>query len=80
MTRFGDALYSLEELVAEIGTCYLQWHTGITEEFVQSVAYIEGWLKVLRGDKWFVFSAAREAEKAVAYILNLNEESKEEEE
>lgn len=72
MTKFGDELYSFEELVAEIGTCYLLWHTGIAEQFDQSVAYIQGWLSVLRNDKWFIFSASRDAQKAMGYILGLS--------
>ncbi len=73
MSEFGDAKYSLEELVAEIGTCYLQSHTGIVTEFDNSVAYMQGWLDVLKNDKRLVLAAAREAQKAVDYILNLTE-------
>ena len=67
--RDGEA-YSQEELVAEMGTCYLQSYAGITEEFEQSTAYIQGWLGVLKGDKRFLFQAAKAAQKAVDYILN----------
>ena len=67
--RDGEA-YSQEELVAEMGTCYLQSYAGITEEFEQSAAYIQGWLGVLKNDKRFLFQAAKAAQKAVDYILN----------
>ena len=72
-SKFGDETYSLEELVAEIGTCYLQSLTGITSEFVQSSAYIQGWLSKLKNDKRFIFIASNQAQKAIDFILNLKE-------
>jgi len=74
MAEFGDFNYSQEELVAEIGTCYLQSHAGITSEFQQSAAYLQGWLAQLKGDKKFIFQASRAAQKAVDYILNIKHE------
>lgn len=72
--EFGGELYSQEELVAEIGTCYLQSHTGIAEkEFKQSAGYIDGWLERLKSDKRFIFSAFSSAQKAVDYILNVKD-------
>jgi len=73
MAEFGDDNYSLEELVAEIGTCYLQSVAGITSEFQQSAAYLQGWLAKLKGDKKFIFQAARASQKAVDYILNIKD-------
>ena len=68
--KFGSETYSLEELVAEIGTCYLQSHTGITSQFEQSSAYIQGWLQRLKNDKRFIFIASNQAQKAIDFILN----------
>lgn len=79
MSEFGGEEYSHEELVAEIGTCYLQSFVDIQSEFTQSTAYIHGWLQRLRNDKRFIFSAANQAQKAVDYILNIKEEVAEEE-
>ncbi len=76
MKELGGDAYSQEELVAEIGTCYLQSHTGITEVFDLSASYIQGWLTKLKGDKRFIFSAASAAQKAVDFILN-NKDAKE---
>ena len=73
MAEFGGEAYSQEELVAEIGTCYLQSVTGITGEFQQSAAYINGWLGKLKSDKRFIFQAAKAAQKAVDFILNRKE-------
>ena len=73
MAEFGDDNYSQEELVAEIGTCYLQSFTGITSQFQQSAAYINGWLGKLKNDKRFIFQAAKIAQQAVDFILAVKE-------
>ena len=77
MTEIGGEIYSQEELIAEMGTCYLQSFAGITSQFQQSAAYIKGWLGKLKGDKRFIFQAAKAAQKATDFILNIKE-SKEE--
>ena len=74
MAEFGDDNYSQEELVAEMGTCYLQSFAGITSEFQNSAAYLQGWLGKLKGDKKFIFVAARAAQKATDYILNVQDQ------
>jgi antirestriction protein ArdC len=71
--KFGTEPYSLEELVAEIGSCYLQSHSGLPIEAIKnSVAYIKGWLDVFKGDTRFVIRAASRAHQSVEYILNGN--------
>ena len=64
--------YSKEELVAELGTADLLHRLGIEtpESFVNSAAYIQNWLQVLKNDSRFVVLAASKAEKAVNYILD----------
>ena len=71
MAEFGGEVYSLEELIAEMGTCYLQSFAGITGQFQQSAAYIKGWLGKLKGDKRFIFQASKAAQKATDFILNI---------
>ena len=69
---FGSESYSMEELVAEIGACFLKSITGIaTDDFEHNAAYIQNWLRVLRGDPKFVIHASSRAQKAVDYILNV---------
>lgn len=71
MAEFTDDLYSLEELVAELGACYLASFSGILkEEISNSAAYIKGWLKKLRDDKKMIVHAASFAQKGVDFILN----------
>lgn len=72
--RFGNELYSKEELVAEIGSATILNYLGIDTQdtFQNNVAYIQSWLRVLRNDKRFIVSASSRAEKAVKMILNLD--------
>lgn len=70
--RFGDQGYAMEELVAEIGAAFLCADLGITPETREDhAAYISSWLKVLKGDKRAVFSAAGHAQRAVDYLHGL---------
>jgi antirestriction protein ArdC len=70
----------MEELIAEIGACYLNSVAGIIDkEFDNSVAYIKGWIDVLRNDKRMIVFASGQAQRAVEYILNLQTSVKSEE-
>jgi|TARA_R110002051_G_scaffold154675_4_gene226818 antirestriction protein ArdC len=60
--------YAFDELVAEIGACFLAVQLGVEPQFDQSAAYVEGWLEALKSDKEMIFKAAAEAQKAVDYI------------
>ena len=76
--KFGTEPYSLEELVAEIGSCYLKSYTGLSiEDMSNNVAYIDGWLSVLKGDKRFILKASSRSQQAVEYILNTKKGIKE---
>jgi len=68
LNRFGDEKYAMEELVAELGSAMLCGLLGIDGE-MQHPSYIANWLKVLRGDKYAVFTAATAAQKAVNFIM-----------
>ena len=70
--RFGDAGYAMEELVAEIGAAFLCADLGITPETRDDhAAYIQSWLKVLKGDKRAIFTAASHAQKAADFLHGL---------
>jgi antirestriction protein ArdC len=73
VSNFFTNSYCLEELTAEIGAAFLNYHTGILndETLTDSSAYIQGWLKKLRNDKRFIIEASGKAQKAVDYILSL---------
>jgi antirestriction protein ArdC len=77
---FGTPSYALEELIAEMGSAFLCRFSGILPaEISNTVAYLDNWLGVLKGDKRFIVSAAGLAQRAVDYLLNRQDnESKEE--
>ncbi|WP_051359646.1 ArdC family protein [Adhaeribacter aquaticus] len=78
---FGDAVYSKEELIAEIGANFLNAHTGIKDQvFDNSVSYIQGWLEALKNDKTMILTASSKAAAAARYILDLEEAAQEQEE
>ncbi len=73
---FGDEGYAKEELVAELGACFLAADLGfelVAQE--EHAAYIQLWLKVLRNDMRFIFSAAAHAQRAVEYVQPLRVEA-----
>lgn len=71
MAEFGSEMYSLEELVAEMGSAYLSSASGILDaQITKTAAYITGWLGKLKNDKRFIIQASGLAQKAVDFVLN----------
>ncbi|MGD9843922.1 MAG: ArdC family protein [Variibacter sp.] len=63
-----------EELVAELGACFLCADLDIVPELKprpDHASYLASWLDVLSNDKRFIFSAAAHAQRAVAYLHGL---------
>lgn len=63
-----------EELVAELGACFLSADLGIVPELeprADHASYLASWLEVLSNDKRFIFSAAAHAQRAVTYLHGL---------
>ena len=63
-----------EELVAELGACFLCADLGIVPELeprADHASYLASWLDVLSNDKRFIFSAAAHAQRAVTYLHEL---------
>ena len=76
---FGSHEYSQEELVAEMTSAYLCGRTNWNvPQLDQSAAYIQGWLKVLDGNKEILQKAASEAEKAYEFILGKEQQHEQE--
>jgi antirestriction protein ArdC len=68
---FGSAVYSREELVAELSAAFLCAEAGISNAVIHNqAAYVAGWLKKLRDDRRLIGHAAAQAQKAADYILN----------
>lgn len=71
-TQFGSEMYSIEELTAEIGCCYLKSHAGLQEPASKNnAAYIGEWLRKLKSDRKFILYASSQAERAVEFIMGV---------
>jgi antirestriction protein ArdC len=74
--KWGDAGYSREELVAELGSAFICADLALTPELREDHAsYISSWIKVLKNDKRAVFQAAAHAQRAVDYLHGLQQEA-----
>lgn len=64
---FGSEKYAKEELIAELGSVFLQAKLGTKlegEHFNNHSAYLKSWIKILKNDYNELFRAAVHAEKA----------------
>lgn len=63
--QWGDEGYAKEECVAELGSAYVGALLGLRPSHIEDHAsYIASWLKVLKDDKRFIFTAASHAQRA----------------
>ncbi|GGB11029.1 hypothetical protein GCM10011491_43720 [Brucella endophytica] len=63
-----------EELLVEIGSAMICADLGIVPELEprpDHASYVASWLTVLEGDKRAIFQAAAHAQRAVAYLHDL---------
>jgi antirestriction protein ArdC len=67
--QFGDERYAKEELRAELSSYFLAAETGIKFNSGNSATYLNSWIKALKEDKNEIFKAAKDAGKAVDYIM-----------
>jgi antirestriction protein ArdC len=67
--RWGDEGYAREELVAELGAAFLCADLGLElTPRPDHASYIESWLKVLKDDRRFIFTAAAYAQRAADFL------------
>lgn len=71
---FGDSFYAYEELIAEMGACYLCGEGGILyHNLKNSATYIKDWKtqvkNYLADDPKFFFKACADAQRGADYIL-----------
>ncbi len=67
--RFGEEAYAAEELIAELGAAFLCADLALAPEpRPDHAAYVASWLKVLRGDKRAIFTAAAKAQQAADWM------------
>ena len=70
ISGFGSVKYSKEELIAEMGAAFLAAKAGIEQTTLEnSAAYLQSWIKVLKGDPKLAIQAASQAQKAADHIL-----------
>lgn len=63
-----------EELIAELGSCFLCADLGIVPELEprpDHASYVHSWLRVLKDNKRAIFQAAAHAQRAVTYLHSL---------
>jgi antirestriction protein ArdC len=78
MAEFGSEPYSIEELTAEMGSCFLTSYCGIViDNLENNSAYIQNWMKVLKNDKRFIIYASGKAQQAVDFVLNFGNAERE---
>jgi len=63
--------YSKEELIAELGSCFLAAEFNLTPDYRNSAAYIQGWSQFINDNQNAIFSASTEASKAVEYLKEI---------
>jgi antirestriction protein ArdC len=69
-TRFGDAGYALEELVAELASAFIGATIGLPADHLEDhAAYIGGWLKALGDNPSAFLTAASKAQAAADWVL-----------
>lgn len=66
--RFGDAAYAFEELVAEIGSAFLNADLNLQGD-LQHESYLAHWLKILKEDKRAIVKAASLASQAHRFLV-----------
>ena len=71
--KFGSEKYSFEELVAELGSAFIMESLGFdtTKTQKNSMAYLKGWLKVLKSDVSFIVKASNQAQKSSDLFFNI---------
>lgn len=69
-TRFGEAQYAAEELVAELGSAYVCGILGLSNEPREDHSqYIANWISLLKSDPKAIITAGSKAQQAVDYLV-----------
>ena len=78
--KFGDGVYSKEELIAEMGAAMLCGIAGVDQAATipATAAYLAHWRDALKGDNKLIVQAAAAAQKAVDLIVGTTFDNQEE--
>ena len=70
-SKFGNAVYAMEELVAEISAAMMGAQLGFQPGHIEdSASYVQSWLTVLRDDKRAIVKAAAAAQRSADYLMS----------
>lgn len=69
-SKFGNAVYAFEELIAEMGSSFLCAHLGF-DTVPRNASYINSWIEVLKQDKKAIFRASGKAREACEYMFDI---------
>ena len=73
---FGSSDYGKEELIAEMAAAFLCGHAGIHPPLIENqAAYIDGWIKTIKGDRKLIIGAASAGQKAADWIRGERDQS-----
>ncbi len=78
---FGSESYAKEELVAELGSMFLQAELGVQmseEHFRNHVAYLQSWKKSIKSDPAYFIQAITPAKNATEFVLGVAKINQEE--
>ena len=74
---WGNPNYAKEELVAEIGSAFLCQLLGVEKQVRKDHAqYLNNWISIIQDDKKAMISAFSQAQKAVDFLQNLQDNRK----
>jgi antirestriction protein ArdC len=74
VSSFGNEAYSKEELCVELAAIIGGQRLGFcSDHFENHAAHIGSWLKVLKSDTRFLFTAAAHAQRIVDYLVAASE-------
>lgn len=76
-TKFGDAKYAKEEMVAELTAAMVGNALGFDKRILNNnAAYIDGWINAMRQEPKFIVSVMADVNKAAKMILEKVDEQK----
>ena len=77
---FGSDQYSVEELIAEMGSAFMCAHYGIENRIEQSASYMQSWARKLKDNRRMIITASSHAQKIMDYMIGVQSSPEEIEE
>lgn len=71
-SKYDDkTAYACEEIVAELGSCFLSSKFGIDMTETKNVEYLKHFIEIIKEKPYILFSMASHSSKSSAYLINL---------